>query len=100
MNAEIVNKDFDGDYEFRIFSNLPEHLKSKIVSFDDEKVSLSDINPSSLVCIQISANPGVKPFLIQDGKTTFDLFKLFAKQRGFSISDFNEALQKKCSIPN
>lgn len=91
-------KIFKGSYELRMFCNLPDSLKDKIIGMNGEEVSLSEINPFSLVCIQISDNPGVRPYIIQEGQTSYDLFKMFAKQRGFSISEFNKALSSKCSI--
>ncbi len=93
-------KAFDGEYEMRLFSSLPKELKEKVINFNGQGISIMDIEPLSLVCVQISSNPGVKPFLVEQGKTTFDLFKILAKERGFSIEKFHNALQSKCNTLN
>lgn len=93
----MEKKVFKAEYEMRVFCDLPLHLKERVVNFDEQEVFLQDIDPLSLVCVQVSDNPGIKPFIIEHGKTSFDLFKQLAEKRGFSIQEFNKALQKSFS---
>lgn len=90
-------KIFNGDYELRMFCSLPIALKDKIIDLEGKSVPISDIDPLSLVCVQISNNPGIKPYIIQQDKTTFDLFYNLAKQRGFSIDGFHQKLKQSIS---
>ena len=93
-NQEI----FQGDYEFRMFCGLPQRLKERVITIEGNNISIENINPLSLVCVQMSGNPGTTPFIIQEGKTTFDLFKILAKERGFNIGDFHNSLIEKSGI--
>jgi hypothetical protein len=94
-NCMDEKKSFSGNYEFKIFCSLPSELREKIIDLNGNIVSLNDINPFSLVCVQISSNPGVRPFIISNGNTTFDLFKKLAIERGISIEKLREALAQK-----
>lgn len=95
MVGEIPQLDvFKEDYEMKLFCNLSKALKEKVVTIDKESISISDVNPLSLVCIEISENPGITPFIIGEQNTTFDLFKKLAEQRGFSIKNFHDALKR------
>lgn len=97
LDTPSMSTIFNGDYEMMVFGSLPSELRDKIVDIEGNQMSITDVDPFSLVCVQISANPGVKPFVISNGNTTFDLFKILTKQRGISIESLRKKLQQLSS---
>ena len=60
-------------------------------------MDIQKINPFSLVCIEVTGNPGeiVSKSLIQENQTTFDYFRKKAEELGFNISEFVDKLGGK-----
>ena len=73
------------DYEISIVGRLPTLLRDEIRNMNNERVAINKIDPFSLVCIEISENPGAIPFLITPDKTIFDFIKMIAGQKGISL---------------
>lgn len=80
-----------------MFKNLPPEQREGIIDLDGRIIDIKTVNPFSLVCVELSGNPGevISKSLIPEGKTTFDYFKKKARELNFDISEFIKKLSER-----
>lgn len=90
----MVSDNKSANYEFRLVSSLPIELKNRLKDAEGNNVNINQVSPGSLVCIEITDNPGAIPFLV-DGINFYNFFKQKVEKTGFSIMKAIDALKRK-----
>ena len=83
------------DFECTLFGRLPKELREKAVNIAGIPINEQTADPLDLVCIQISPNPGVTPFVVANITDFFTLFENLATNIGFNIKEYGERLSKR-----
>jgi len=82
------------DFEIKLFGELPANLRSIAVDVNGKSKN-HDIDIFDLVCVQISDNPGVIPYVVSNDNDFCQLVDDVAKRSGFDMPSFHDRLLKR-----
>ena len=83
----------DAEFDCKIFSRLSKNLRENIVDVDGNKINVENVDPLGLVCVQISSNPGITPFLIINSEELSKFSNNLAEQIGLDLNEYTESLK-------